>query len=136
MKSNMKKILASFTILILVAALSFIPSSAQQFGLQAATISFAGSGNNTIVTAVAGKAVRVAWMWLCVGGTTNVTIVEVRPSVNSGAVPMVANGCMTLPGTPYNGFPLAITTVGSAFIINSSQAVQVSGAAYYDLTNI
>lgn len=132
----MKKILASLTVLLLISVFAFYPAAGQNYGTSAATVSFSSSGNNTVIAATTNKANRVAWLWLCVAGATNITIVEVRPSVNSGAVPMAANGCMTLPSEPHSGFPLAITSVGNAFIINSSNAVQVSGAVYYDITNI
>jgi hypothetical protein len=134
----MKKSVIAFAALVVLGLGLFLSGklSAQSFGTQAATVSFSSSGNNTVIAAVSGKAIRVTWLWLCVAGASNITIVEVRPSTNSGAVPMAANGCMTLPSGPLNGFPLAITTPGNAFIINSSQAVQVSGAVYYDVTNI
>jgi len=132
----MKKIVVSLVTLIALAGLILAPASGQSFGTQAATVSFTSTGNNTVIAATAGKAVRVTWLWVCVSAATNITIVEVRPSTNSGAVPMTANGCMTLPAVPLNGFPLAITSVGNAFIINQSGTAQVSGAVYYDLTNI
>lgn len=132
----MKKTIASLCVIVLIAVGAFIPLSAQSYGTQAATISFSTTGSNTVIAATTGKAVRISWMWLCVSAASNITIVEVRPSTNSGAVPMAANGCMTLPSSPINGFPLAITSVGNAFIISQSGTAQVSGAVYYDLTNI
>ena len=132
----MKKILVSLTLLILVGIFMLVPLRGQSVGNLAATISFSNIGDNTIIAASTGHVIRVAWLWLCVNGATNITVKEVRPGVNSGAVPMAANGCMTLPSTPLNYFPLAITTKSTAFIINQSGTAQVSGAVYYDLTNI
>jgi len=95
-----------------------------------APITFASSGNNTVVAAVGGKTVRVYKMILVVAGATNITFQDSAgsPVLFSGALPFQANGSLVLDLTDE---PWFTTTVGTSFVINSSNAVQVSGTIYY-----
>lgn len=100
----------------------------------AAPITFAASGDNTVVAAVAGKAIRVRKMWLVLAGDSLLTFKDGASSSLSGAVSMLGNGSFFFPTDAV--VPHFITSTGNAFIINSSVAVQVSGMVYYELTNV
>jgi hypothetical protein len=99
-----------------------------------AAISFAASGDNIVVAAVAGKAIRVVKIWLVLAGDSNLTFKDGASTSLSGIVPMLGNGSFFFPADLV--IPHFITTTGNAFIINSSVAVQVSGTVYYELTNV
>ncbi len=100
----------------------------------AAPITFSSSGDNIVVAAVAGKAVRVRKLWLVLAGDSNLTFKDGASTSLSGAVPMMAGGSFFFPMDLVE--PHFITTTGNAFIINSSVAVQISGMVYYELTNV
>lgn len=100
---------------------------AQANPLTQAPINFATSGNNTIVAAVAGKVVKVYRMTLTVGGATNITLYNGATAL-TGPIPLATNGSYVL---DFSGIPWYTTTASNAFIINSSAAVQVSGALDY-----
>src|SRR5689334_16629252 len=96
--------------------------------LQMAAISFSGSGDNTVVAAIATNRIKVHRIFIVVGGSTNITFKH-GTTAFTGALPMTANGGITLDIT---GEPWFITALNEAFVINSSSAVQVSGALWYD----
>lgn len=98
--------------------------------LKSAAIDFAGSGNNTIVAAVASNRILIHRIWFVVGGATNLIFKDGTTGL-SGTVPLSANGGITLDTT---GEPWFITTIGNALIINSSAAVQIGGMVFYTLS--
>lgn len=93
-----------------------------------AVINFSGSGDNTLVTAAAGKYIQVVQLFLVVGGATNLTFKDGQNSL-SGPLPMLANGSIVLDASVVPWF--LTTDVVNNLILNSSNAVQVSGAVYY-----
>lgn len=98
--------------------------------LISAPITFASSGNNTLIALSATKRIMVHRLWLVVAGATALTFKNGSTEL-SGAVPMLSNGGMTFDIT---GEPWFEVDIGNAFILNSSNAVQVSGSVYYALT--
>lgn len=84
------------------------------------------------IAGVAGQIIRVYKLFLVVGGTTNLTFQD-GPTALSGAIPLVANGSVTL---DMDGQAWFTTSVGNAFNIgNSGSSVQVSGTVYYTANN-
>ena len=97
-------------------------------GLQSAIINSAAGGDLVIVAAVAGQAVRVYRLILFPITASNITIKDGANTSLTGAMTIGTGGLIQL---PYDGEPWFVTSVGNAFIINSSAAVQVSGRAYF-----
>lgn len=93
-------------------------------------IDFSGSGDNTLKSLVALNRINVHRIWLVVGGATNLTFKDGATAL-TGAVPMSSNGGLTF---DLSGEPWFVTTIGNAFIVGSSNAVQVSGGLWYTLT--
>ncbi len=92
--------------------------------LTEAVISFAASGDNTVVAAGAGsQTVKVYRLMLVVSGATNLTFKSGATGL-TGAMAFTANGSMVL---DLSGEPWFTTGAATAFVINSSVAVQVSG---------
>ena len=115
--------------------MSYFNKITTQFALNSSrttpsAITFSSSGNNIIVAASGGKVVRVYRMILVAAGATNMTFQDgaVSPVVFTGALPFQANGSLVL---DFTDEPWFTTTTGTAFVINSSNAVQVSGTVYY-----
>jgi hypothetical protein len=96
--------------------------------LTSAPITFAASGDNIVVAAVASTRILVHRIWLVGAAATSLTFKDGASTSLSGAVPMAANGGLTFDAT---GEPWFVTALGNGFIINSSNAVQVSGMVYY-----
>lgn len=96
--------------------------------LTGAAITFAASGDNTVVAAVASQTTKVYRMYFVVAGATNITIKNGAGASLTGAVPLAANGGMML---DFSSRPWYTTSTNTAFIINSSAAVQVSGRVEY-----
>lgn len=96
--------------------------------LSRVAINFLASGDNTIIAADATNRIIVHRIWLVCAGATNLTFKDNLTS--PAAVPMGANGGLTF---DVSGEPWFITDANTAFIINSSAAVQVSGECYYAL---
>ena len=94
----------------------------------AVVINAAGAGDNTIISAVAGKSIYVYRAILTTGGATNITIKDGASTALSGAMPFNQGGIIIL---DMSGDAWFTTTAGNAFIINSSNAVQLSGTIYY-----
>lgn len=92
-------------------------------------INFSTSGDNTVISADPVNRIVVHRLWLVVGGATSLTFKD--NLANPAPVPMSANGGITFDAT---GEPWFITDPVNAFIINSSNAVQVSGEVYYTLS--
>ncbi len=92
--------------------------------IQNAKIDFAGSGDNAIIAAVAGKRIFIYRLYFILGAATNITFKDGSTAL-TGAMPFLANGFMILDPTQV---PWHQTAAGAAFNINSSNAVQVSGS--------
>lgn len=93
------------------------------------TIAVVSSSATTIaaVSGVAGSVVKVYKLFLVTGGTTNITFADGTTGL-SGALPMAANGSITL---DLDGTPWFVTSPGAAFNITNSGNLQVSGSVYY-----
>lgn len=124
------------TALLLAATVASTPShAAGQSGgkcnpAQRAAISFSSSGDNTVIAANTNLPIYV-WQFFFVNNdastATNITLKEGSTSI-SGAYKIAAGGSHTAGCT---GVPWAIVPAGSAFVINSSAAVSVTGTVYY-----
>src|SRR5208282_1209330 len=93
-------------------------------------ISFSASGDNAIVAAVPGKIIRLYRLLFVVGAATSITFFDGTPggSALSGPFPFSAGGSMVLDDS---GDAWYITSSGNALVLNSHNAVQVSGTAWY-----
>lgn len=94
-----------------------------------ASVSFAASGDNTIITGVTGKIFKVTQIFLVLGAASNL-IFKSNASAISGTLTMLANGSVTLDLAK----PLTGLATGDAFVINSSNAVTVGGTVWYVLS--
>lgn len=98
---------------------------------QQTDINFSSSGDNTIVAGVSGKKVRLYRITFVVGAATNLEFKDGASIVLAGPYPLAANQSFVLDYT-FTGMPPWFTTAsGNAFVINSSNAVQIGGAADY-----
>lgn len=94
-------------------------------------INIASSGDNTVIAATTGKKTVVYKIWFVVNGAVNIKFKDGSTDLNAGAIHLTADGSsLTL---PFDGKPHFGTTSGSAFKMNLSGAVQVSGQIYYAL---
>ena len=96
-----------------------------------AIINWAVGGDSTIITGVVGQVIRVYRYFLVVGGATNITYKDQTIAL-TGPVPLAANEAMVF---TFDTKPWYTCAVGDNFVINSSNAVQVSGRAYYTQLN-
>ena len=109
---------------------------AQKRNLQRVSISFSASGNTTLVPALtvpANSGMRQPFMniWevvLVVAGATNLTFQDGAVNGVTGAMAMSANGSAYFGETTDPHF---IISPGNDFVLNSSQAVQISGYVVY-----
>jgi hypothetical protein len=127
----MKKLLAVLLLMTVTAvAPTAVLAADECHPATRAAISFSASGDNTVIASDSTRAIYV-WQLFFVNSdastSTNVTLKEGSTSV-SGAYKQAAGGSTALGCT---GTPWAIAPAGSAFVINSSAAVQVSGTVYY-----
>lgn len=94
-----------------------------------AAITFAASGDNTVVSAGAGGVTtRVHRMFIVVAAATAITIKNGAGTSLTGAMSLSAGGSIVL---EFSQEPWFKTSAATAFIINSSNAVQVSGMVDY-----
>lgn len=89
-----------------------------------AVISFSSSGDNTVVSAVAGQSIRVYRMTFVVSADTVITIKDGASTGLTGAMTFFAGGAYVL---EWQDVPWYTTTTGNAFIINQTGTAQVSG---------
>jgi hypothetical protein len=94
-------------------------------------VNFSSSGDNTVITAISLTRFAIHRIWLVCAAATSLTFKDGASTALSGAASMSANGGLTFDAT---GEPWFVTSLGNAFIINSSAAVQVSGMVYYTAT--
>lgn len=93
-----------------------------------AAISFSASGDNTVVAAVSAKTTRIYQITYVCSGATAITIKNGAGASLTGAMAFNAGGSLTLDFVPN---PRFVTSTNTAFILNSSNAVQVSGWVDY-----
>ena len=96
--------------------------------LQRAVINSAAGGDITVVSAVSGQIVRVYKLVLNTVTASALTPKDGASTALSGALNF---GATDTRHWPMDGTPWYMTSAGNAFIINSSNAVQVSGTAYF-----
>ena len=96
--------------------------------LTQAAISFSSSGDNTVVSATASQVTRVYRLLLNANATTTLTFKDGAATSLSGAMAFDFRLPLVL---PYSQRAYYTTTANTAFIINSTDAVQVSGTIWY-----
>lgn len=96
-------------------------------GLTGAVISTSIAGDAVLVPAVAGQTTRVHRVFFVVAGATNITIKRGATAL-TGAMPFNAGGSFFL---DFDARPHFVTGVNEAFVIGSSNAVQISGRIEY-----
>ena len=92
------------------------------------SISFATTGDNVIVAAVAGQIIQVYRIFLITTTAITLTFKDGAGTTLTGGLPLAANGAITL---DHSGDPWFVTTAGNAFILNQSGTSQISGAVWY-----
>jgi hypothetical protein len=107
------------------AGVTNVPLLASQ--LTPVVINSASGGNIPICAGVAGKTVKLHRLLLVMGAPTNITIEDGTTSL-SGPMPFFASGTLVL---DFTGDPWYASSLGNALNINSSNAVQISGTAWY-----
>ena len=95
--------------------------------LAALPISFSGTGDNTLVTGVAGKMISVYKLFLVVSTATNLTFKD-GTTAQTGALTMLAGGSIFF---PYDTTTWFFASQGNNFVLNQSGTAQVNGAIYY-----
>ena len=95
-----------------------------------APVTFAASGDNTLVAAVVGKVIKLVRIFVVASAATNLTFKDGATAL-SGALPMAANGALVLDLSDSPWF--STSSVSNNLILNSSAAVQASGTVYYIL---
>lgn len=94
-----------------------------------APVNFNSSGDNTVIPGVMGQTVRVLQFFLAIADVTNITY-KSGSSALSGPLTFTSAGAHVL---DYGQLPLNCLNAGDSFVINSSNAVQVSGTIWYIL---
>jgi hypothetical protein len=102
-----------------------MPSSPR---MRVAVISFASSGDNIVVTAGAVGPINIYGVAFTVAGATNITFKN-GTTAQSGAFVFTGNGSAL--SFPPGDTALYYADPGANFVINSSNAVQVSGTIWY-----
>jgi hypothetical protein len=88
------------------------------------------SGNNTIIAAPSAGPIKVWKIWFTAGGAVNVTFQSGSTALSGGAVLTASGSSFTL---YYDGSPHFVALPGSAFVINLSGAVALTGQVYYTI---
>lgn len=124
----MRKVLG---VLLFMAAMA-LPALSQTGN--SAAINFAASGDNTAVSSSAGKRIQVYEIYFTVAAATNITIKDgTGGTALTGPITFSGAGSFTL---MYRISPPHFSTSqGNNFVINSSNAVQISGHVIYAYTN-
>ena len=97
---------------------------------QRAQINASASGNNTVVSAVGGKKIRVLQFMVVCAGAVTTTWESSGGSVISGPSAFSQNGGAAPPYCPIGHFE---TLVGEGLVLNLGSAVQVGGHLIYVL---
>ena len=102
--------------------------SARTASTRTAVINFSSSGDNTVISAVSANPIKIYGIVFTVAGATNITFKDGTTAL-SGAIVLTGNGSsMTL---PVNDEPYFTVSIGNAFVVNNSNAVQASGVVWY-----
>lgn len=105
----------------------------ENYGDNRTKIDVAGSGDNQIVAAVAGKKIRVLSMFFIAGGAVDAKFQSDSgggAADLTGALPLAANGGASLPFNPHGWIQ---TEAGKKLNLNLGAAVQISGSLTYAL---
>ncbi len=94
-----------------------------------AAISTTTSGEQTIVAGTSSQTIRVFRLSFTVSGATTVTIKDAAGGTTLASYDLVANGSLVLEST--DGEPYFVTASSGAFIISSSNAVNIKGNVQY-----
>lgn len=97
--------------------------------VQQTAINFSGGGNNTVVTGVAGKKIKVLQIYLVLGGASNLIFYSGLTAL-TGLMDFSTNGAFVL---DFGQLPLTCINTLDSFIINSSGAVQIGGTVWYSV---
>jgi hypothetical protein len=97
-------------------------------------VSFSTSGDNVVIPHVTGKTIKVMRMFLVNNGavgitSTALTFKDSSANIFTGAFSLVTTGVITHKG---DGEPYYVTGTSADFVINSSQAVSIAGAIWYE----
>ena len=92
-------------------------------------INFSTSGDTVVYTGAAGTGVCVYGLFFTTGGSTNITIKD-GTTAQTGPMSFATNGAGFWQMSSNPKSPWFLTSAGNNFVINSSNAVQVSGAVY------
>ena len=97
-----------------------------------ATLSFASSGDNTVVAASTGKAIVVWKIALTTHAAVTITFAsDTGTGTTLGVFEFTGAGAMVLDGP--EGFELYRTVAGKLFNMSLSGAVQINGTCWYTL---
>jgi hypothetical protein len=102
--------------------------SADRGSLQRSVMNFSGSGDNTVIAAVASQIIRVYRLLLVITTGTAVSFKDGASSVLAGPMPIGSNGAIVL---DFSGDPWFVTTAGNAFIINEGTGSASGGAIWF-----
>lgn len=97
-----------------------------------ANISFSGTGDNTIITAVAGRRICIDHVNLLVSSATNIQLKDGATNYG-GAYQLASKGAIALDNVMKNQWGIITLSTNSDFVINSDTAVQVSGFVRFRL---
>lgn len=92
-------------------------------------ITFSGTGDQSLVTAVAGKLIQVFQIFFTAAGATNLTFKDGTGGTTlTGAMSFTTGQQFSL---LYDTTPHFFASPGNAFVLNSSTGVQVSGTVWF-----
>lgn len=103
----------------------------QVMQMRVGDINFAASGDNTLIAAVAAQEIRIWQIFMVSIAAVNVIFKNGATAFNAFAIPLTAAGSSIV--LDHTGQPWMTTSPGSAFVVNLSGAVQVTGQCYYTL---
>jgi hypothetical protein len=98
--------------------------------IRSAVLNFASSGDNTAISAAPFGATRVKGVSFTVAGATNITFKNGTAAV-SGAYVFTGNGSSMTAPILESEASYWIADPTQAFVINSTNAVQISGTIWY-----
>lgn len=109
--------------------MTMMPSTAGASGLTSAKVDFAASGDNVIVAAVANKTVKLYKIMVVFADAVDVIFYDgAAGTALTGLMSISAGGSIVL---DFDGEPWFEASAGNALVMNLSDAIQVSGRAYY-----
>lgn len=99
--------------------------------IQRAPINISTTGDNTIVSAVAGTKIKILGLFVVSAGDVNLTIKSGATTNLSGVIPLAARGNGFVLPMALSGYHLMETATGAALVFNLSAAIAVTGAIAY-----